>query len=122
MDTAEVVSMFKSRARRRFRHGVGARYSKLTKKLQHSAKAAGTGEKPKAIKTHLRDAIIRDYRYYLQLYFCEHLVYSKVINVLTTEKTSVFIDAKWGEDGRNELALDRISRITGAGSGCGRSD
>ena len=58
MNTAEVVQMFKSRARRRFRHGVGKRYSKLTKKLQHSAKSAGLGEKPKAVKTHLRDAII----------------------------------------------------------------
>ena len=58
MDTAEVVSMFKARARRRFKHGVSKRYQQLTKKLQTSAKAAPLGEKPKAIKTHLRDAII----------------------------------------------------------------
>ena len=58
MDTAEVVAMFKARQRRRFKHGVSKRYSQLTKKLQHSAKNTQLGDKPKPVKTHLRDAII----------------------------------------------------------------
>ena len=58
MSNAEVVAMFKARARRRFRHGVSQRYTALIQKLQASAKKCQVGEKPKAIKTHLRDAII----------------------------------------------------------------
>ena len=58
LNTSDVVAMFKARQRRRFKHGLGKRYSQLTKKLQHSAKNTQLGDKPKAVKTHLRDAII----------------------------------------------------------------
>jgi len=58
MKTDEVVSMFRARQRRRFRHGINSRYHRLIKKLKTSAKNTQLGDKPKAIKTHLRDAII----------------------------------------------------------------
>jgi len=50
--------MFRSRQRRRFRRGVAPRYERLIKKLTKSVKDTPYGEKPKAVKTHLRNCII----------------------------------------------------------------
>lgn len=58
MNTEEIVSMFRARQRRRFRHGINPRYHRLIKKLKVSAKNTQLGDKPKAVKTHLRDCII----------------------------------------------------------------
>ena len=48
----------KSRQQRRFKHGIHGKYERLNKKLRNSKKETLPGEKPKAVKTHLRNAII----------------------------------------------------------------
>ena len=53
-----MVSMLDSRMRRRFKHGITARYDRLVKKLITAVKNTPYGEKPKAVKTHLRNCII----------------------------------------------------------------
>ena len=58
MNTAEVVALFKSGQRRRFKHGMHPKYDRLIKKLKMAVKNAPYGEKPKGVKTHLRNAII----------------------------------------------------------------
>ena len=58
MNLDEVVSMMKARQRRRFKHGIHAKYDRLIKKLRVAKKEAVLGEKPKAVKTHLRNCII----------------------------------------------------------------
>ena len=50
--------MLRSRARRRFSRGIQPRYERLVKKLTKSVKECPYGEKPKAVKTHLRNCII----------------------------------------------------------------
>ena len=50
--------MFRSRQRRRLRRKMHPRYGRLIKKLVEIKKKCSTGEKPKAVKTHLRDCII----------------------------------------------------------------
>ena len=54
----EVIAMFKSGQRRRFRRGVHPKYDRLIKKIKQAVKVTPHGEKPKAVKTHLRNAII----------------------------------------------------------------
>ena len=58
LNTAEVVAMFKSGQRRRFHHGMHPKYDRLIKKLRTAVKNTPYGEKPKPVKTHLRNAII----------------------------------------------------------------
>ena len=53
-----LVKLMKARQRRRFAHGIHQRYDRLLKKLRKSKKEAVYGEKPKAVKTHLRNCII----------------------------------------------------------------
>ena len=53
-----MVSLLCSRQRRRFKHGMHLKYEKLKDKLVGSVKNSVTGEKPKAVKTHLRNAIV----------------------------------------------------------------
>ena len=48
----------KSRAQRRFKHGMHGKYDRLIKKLREAKKKAVPGEKPPGVKTHLRNAII----------------------------------------------------------------
>ena len=50
--------MFRSRQRRSFRHGIQPKYDRLIKKLKLAVKNAAYGEKPKPVKTHLRNCII----------------------------------------------------------------
>ena len=50
--------MLRSRQRRRFRRGMQSRYDRLIKKLIKSVKDTPYGEKPKPVKTHLRNSII----------------------------------------------------------------
>ena len=57
-NTAEIVALFKSGQRRRFKHGMHPKYDRLIKKLKTAVKNTPHGEKPKAVKTHLRNAII----------------------------------------------------------------
>ena len=56
--TEEVVAMFRSRQRRRYSRGVHAKYERLQKKCIEAIKNCPEGEKPKAVKTHLRNCII----------------------------------------------------------------
>ena len=58
MDLENVIKMFKSGQRRRFKRGVAPKYDRLIKKIKTSVKNTPHGEKPKAVKTHLRNAII----------------------------------------------------------------
>ena len=50
--------MLSSRQRRRFRRGIHSRYDRLIKKLTKAVKDTPYGEKPKPVKTHLRNCII----------------------------------------------------------------
>lgn len=58
MNTENIVALFKSGQRRRFAHGIHPKYDRLIKKLKTAVKNTPHGEKPKAVKTHLRNAII----------------------------------------------------------------
>ena len=58
MSTEQVVALFTAGARRRFKHGMHPRYDRLTKKIMTSIKNTPHGEKPKPVKTHLRNAIV----------------------------------------------------------------
>ena len=57
-NVAQLVQLFKSRQRRRFRHGIQGKYDRLIKKLGHAKKICPYGEKPKPVKTHLRNCIV----------------------------------------------------------------
>ena len=54
----QLVKLLKARQRRRFAHGIHQRYDRLIKKLRKAKKEAPYGEKPKAVKTHLRNCIV----------------------------------------------------------------
>jgi len=54
----QLLSMFHARARRRFSHGLKRKPTAFLKRLRKAKKDAGVGEKPAAIKTHLRNMII----------------------------------------------------------------
>lgn len=58
LSTESMVAMLRSRQKRSFRHGIHPRYDRLVKKLQKSVKDTPHGEKPKPVKTHLRNCII----------------------------------------------------------------
>ena len=47
-----------ARARRRFQRGLKRKYTSLIKKLRKAKKDIPLGEKPEAVKTHLRDMIV----------------------------------------------------------------
>lgn len=50
--------LFRSRQRRRLRRKLHPRYGRFLKKLMDAKKKTAQGEKPKGIKTHLRDCIV----------------------------------------------------------------
>jgi small subunit ribosomal protein S15e len=54
----ELSLLLGSRARRRFHRGMKRKSGSLLKKLRKAKKAAKVGEKPPAVRTHLRDMII----------------------------------------------------------------
>ena len=58
MNMETIVALMKSRAQRRYRHGMHGKYDRLIKKLRIAKKNAVVGEKPKGVRTHLRNAII----------------------------------------------------------------
>ena len=58
MNMEQVVALLNSRQRRRFKHGLSGKYDRLIKKLRIAKKDVPVGEKPKPVKTHLRNAII----------------------------------------------------------------
>ncbi|KAJ1674193.1 ribosomal protein S15, partial [Spiromyces aspiralis] len=54
----ELINLFRARARRKFKRGVGPKYMSLLKKLRKAKQEAPENEKPEVVKTHLRDMII----------------------------------------------------------------
>uniref|UniRef100_A0A7S1KQV3 40S ribosomal protein S15 n=1 Tax=Percolomonas cosmopolitus TaxID=63605 RepID=A0A7S1KQV3_9EUKA len=54
----EMAQLFNARKRRRFNRKYGAQYFRLMQKLRNAKKDVPYGEKPPAVKTHLRDAIV----------------------------------------------------------------
>merc|ERR1712166_787131 len=58
MSPEAIVNLMKSRQQRRFRHGIHGKYERLIKKLREAKKEVVPGEKPKGVKTHLRNCII----------------------------------------------------------------
>ena len=53
-----LVKLFRARQRRRFAHGIHQRYDRLIKKLRKAKKETPYGEKPKPVRTHLRNCIV----------------------------------------------------------------
>ena len=58
MNMDELSLQLRSRQRRRLRRKLQPHYSTFIKKLMEAKKNCAVGEKPKAIKTHLRDCIV----------------------------------------------------------------
>ena len=58
MNTDELVELFHARARRRFQRGLKRKPLALIKKLRKAKKEAAGGEKPEAVRTHLRNMLI----------------------------------------------------------------
>ena len=53
-----LIKLMRSRQQRRYSHGVNQRYERLLKKCVKSVKATPYGEKPKPVRTHLRNCIV----------------------------------------------------------------
>ena len=58
MSPDEVVALMCSRQQRRYKRGIQGKYERLIKKLRKSKASQVPGEKPKGVKTHLRNCII----------------------------------------------------------------
>merc|ERR1711998_347452 len=58
LNQEEMVALFPSKQRRRYKRGVHPKYGRLAKKLKAAVVSAPQGEKPKPVKTHLRNCII----------------------------------------------------------------
>ena len=57
-NTEEILKIMNARQRRKYSHGISIKYERLVKKIKNSVKETPYGEKPKAVKTHLRNCII----------------------------------------------------------------
>eukprot|EP00798_Chlamydomonas_sp_ICE-L_P009949 gene9949-7820_t len=58
MSSDQLVELFHARARRRFQRGLKRKPLALIKKLRKAKKEAEHGEKPEAVRTHLRNMIV----------------------------------------------------------------
>lgn len=58
LDMDETSKLLRARQRRRLRRKMGAQYARFLKKLVEAKKECAQGEKPHAVKTHLRDCIV----------------------------------------------------------------
>ena len=58
MNMDEMSQLLRSRQRRKLRRKMGTKYARFINKLLEAKKHTGTGEKPAAVKTHLRDCIV----------------------------------------------------------------
>ena len=58
MKTQNIVKLLGSRQRRRYARGVQKKYDTLLKKIQKAIAECPEGEKPRGVKTHLRNAIV----------------------------------------------------------------
>uniref|UniRef100_A0A183AAT8 40S ribosomal protein S15 n=1 Tax=Echinostoma caproni TaxID=27848 RepID=A0A183AAT8_9TREM len=58
MDMEQIGELMPARIRRRIKRGLRRKHTALLKRLRRSKKECPFGEKPKAVKTHLRNMII----------------------------------------------------------------
>ena len=58
MKLPNIVKLFRSRQRRRYARGIAKKYDTLLKKVRSAKAQQQEGERPKGVKTHLRNAII----------------------------------------------------------------
>ena len=58
MNMDEISQQLRSRQRRKLRRKMGSKYARFINKLLEAKKHTGAGDKPAAIKTHLRDCIV----------------------------------------------------------------
>ncbi|CAA7027098.1 unnamed protein product [Microthlaspi erraticum] len=58
MPTDDLVELLPSRIRRRLSRGLTSKPMALVKKLRNAKREAPAGEKPEAVRTHLRDMVI----------------------------------------------------------------
>jgi len=58
MNMDEMSQQLRSRQRRKLRRKMGSKYARFINKLLEAKKHTATGEKPAAVKTHLRDCIV----------------------------------------------------------------
>ena len=58
MKLHNVVKLFRSRQRRRYSRGMQKKYDTLLKKVKKALADCPQGERPKGVKTHLRNAIV----------------------------------------------------------------
>ena len=58
MNMDEMSQQLRSRQRRKLRRKMGSKYARFINKLLDAKKHTGQGEKPAAVKTHLRDCIV----------------------------------------------------------------
>jgi len=58
MPTDQLAQHLRSRQRRRLRRKLDPKYGRFLKRVMESIKKCTPGERPKAVKTHLRDCII----------------------------------------------------------------
>merc|ERR1711935_518235 len=58
LDQESMVAILPAKQRRRYRRGIHPRYTRLVKKLKASVKTTQMGDKPKPVKTHLRNCIV----------------------------------------------------------------
>merc|ERR1719454_1305712 len=58
MSNQDLMELFRSRQRRKFSRGVGRKTVTLLKKLRKAKRETAYGEKPVAVKTHLRNMVI----------------------------------------------------------------
>merc|ERR1719360_237949 len=58
MSNQDLMELFRSRQRRKFSRGVGRKTVTLLKKLRKAKRDTSYGDKPEAVKTHLRNMVI----------------------------------------------------------------
>ena len=58
LSNEKLYELFRARLRRKFRHGVGRNFTSFIKKIRVAKKNCVPGEKPKAVKTHMRTAVV----------------------------------------------------------------
>ena len=58
LDQEGMVALLPAKQRRRYRRGIHPKYTRLVKKLQQAVRDTDQGDKPKPVKTHLRNTVI----------------------------------------------------------------
>lgn len=58
LEQTQMINLLNSRQKRRFQRTLSHKYSNFISKLRKSKTSANSGEKPEAVKTHMRNAIV----------------------------------------------------------------